>query len=102
MFLFNPSRGEDVPDMLLGRPVFFTEFAETKGTKGDLILGTWKEYIEGTYQTEQRAESIHVRFLEHERVFKFWLRNAGAPWWSAALTPKKGADSLSPFVVIAT
>ena len=101
VFLFNPSRGEDVPDMLLGRPVFFTEFAETKGTKGDLILGTWKEYIEGTYQTEQRAESIHVRFLEHERVFKFWLRNAGAPWWSAALTPKKGADTLSPFVVIA-
>ena len=100
VFLFNPSRGEDVPDMLLGRPVFFTEFAESKGTKGDVILGNWKEYIEGTYQSEQRAESIHVRFLEHERVFKFWVRNAGAPWWSAALTPRKGADSLSPFVVI--
>ena len=39
--------------------------------------------------------------LEHERVFKFWIRNAGAPWWSSALTPKKGADTLSPFVVIA-
>ena len=43
-----------------------------------------------------------MRFLEHERVFKFWIRNAGAPWWSASLTPKKGADTLSPFVVIAT
>jgi HK97 family phage major capsid protein len=100
VFLFNPTRGEDIPDMLLGRPVYFTEYVESKGTKGDLILGNWKEYIEGTYQSEQRAESIHVRFLEHERVFKFWLRNAGAPWWSSALTPKKGADSLSPFVVI--
>ena len=102
VFLFNPARGEDVPDMLLGRPVFFTEFAETKGTKGDLILGTWSQYLEGTYQTVERAESIHVRFLEHERVFKFWLRNAGAPWWNAALTPKKGAATLSPFVTIAT
>jgi len=102
VFLFSPARGEDVPDMLLGRPVFFTEFAETKGTKGDLVLGTWSQYLEGTYQTVERAESIHVRFLEHERVFKFWLRNAGAPWWSAALQPKKGAATLSPFVVIAT
>jgi HK97 family phage major capsid protein len=101
VFLFNPARGEDVPDMLLGRPVFFTEFAETKGSKGDLILGNWSQYLEGVYQSEQRAESIHVRFLDHERVFKFWIRNAGAPWWSAALTPKKGADTLSPFVVIA-
>ena len=102
VFLFSPARGEDVPDMLLGRPVLFTEFAETKGTKGDLILGNWSQYLEAVYQTEQRAESIHVRFLEHERVFKFWIRNAGAPWWSASLTPKKGADTLSPFVVIAT
>jgi HK97 family phage major capsid protein len=102
VFLFNPARGEDVPDMLLGRPVFFTEFAETKGTKGDLLLGAWSQYLEGTYQTTERAESIHVRFLEHERVFKFWLRNAGAPWWNAALTPKKGAATLSPFVTIAT
>ena len=102
VFLFNPARGEDVPDMLLGRPVFFTEFAETKGTKVDLLLGAWSQYLEGTYQTTERAESIHVRFLEHERVFKFWLRNAGAPWWNAALTPKKGAATLSPFVTIAT
>ena len=86
--------------MLLGRPVFFTEFAETKGEKGDLILGTWSQYLEATYQSEQRAESIHVRFLEHERIFKFWIRNAGSPWWSSTLQPKKGADALSPFVVL--
>jgi hypothetical protein len=86
--------------MLLGRPVYFTEFAETKGKKGDLILGAWSQYLEGTYQGEGRAESIHVRFLEHERVFKFWLRNAGAPWWNASLTPKKSAETLSPFVVL--
>ena len=100
VFLFSPARGEDVPDMLLGRPVFFTEFAETKGEKGDLILGTWSQYLEATYQSEQRAESIHVRFLEHERIFKFWIRNAGSPWWSSTLQPKKGADALSPFVVL--
>jgi HK97 family phage major capsid protein len=102
VFLFSPSRGEDVPDMLLGRPIFFTEFAETKGTKGDLLLGNWSQYLEGLYQSMERAESIHVRFLANERVFRFSQRNAGAPWWSSALTPKKGTDTLSPFVTIAT
>ena len=47
------------------------------------------------------AESIHVRFLTHGRSLKFWLRNAGMPWWNAPLTPKKGTNTLSPFVTLA-
>ena len=29
-----------------------------------------------------------------------WTRNAGAPWWRAALRPKKSESTLSPFVVL--
>jgi len=100
-FLFNPARGIDVPDTLLGRPIFFTEYASTLGDKGDLICGVWSEYLEGIYQPLQSAESIHVRFVENERTFKFTTRNAGAPWWKAALTPKNSSDTLSPFVTLA-
>jgi hypothetical protein len=89
-----------VPDLLLGRPCIFTEWAKTLGDQGDLVLGTWSQFLEGTYQTLQSAESIHVRFLEHERTMKFWLRNAGAPWWRSALTPKNSTSTLSPFVVL--
>lgn len=85
-----------------GRPCVFTEYAKTLGTVGDLVLGVWSEYLEGTYQPMQQAESIHVRFVNHERAFKFWLRNAGAPWWDAALTPKNSSSTLSPFVVLQT
>jgi len=46
------------------------------------------------------AESMNVRFVNHERAFKFWLRNAGAPWWRAALTPRESTTTLSPFVVL--
>ena len=92
---------EDVPDTLLGRPLIYTEYTNKVGDIGDLVLGNWKEYLEGTLQPLQQAESIHVRFLEHERTFKFWLRNAGAPWWRTALTPKKSNDTMSPFVVLA-
>jgi HK97 family phage major capsid protein len=88
--------------LLAGRPIYFTEFAETVGTKGDLILGNWSEYIDALYQPLESAESIHVRFVEHERTLKFWLRNDGQPWWKSALTPRKSADTLSPFVVLAT
>lgn len=101
VFLFNPARGIDVPDTLLGRPIVFTEYASTLGDHGDLILATWSEYLEGTYQPLQGAESIHVRFLENERAFRFTMRNAGAPWWRSPLTPKNGANTLSPFVTLA-
>lgn len=90
------------PDTLLGRPIIFNEAMETLGTEGDLILVNWSQYLEAIYQPLQSAESIHVRFDYHERAFKFWMRDAGAPWWRTALTPKKGSNTLSPIVTLAT
>lgn len=90
----------DGQEFLDGRPIFFTEFASTLGDAGDLILGVWSEFLEGTYQPQQQAESIHVRFLNHERTFKFWIRNCGMPWWATAMTPALSSATLSPFVVL--
>lgn len=100
--VWQPSAREDHPDMLLGRPLFFSEYTSTTGTVGDIILGNWSQYLEGTYQKLDSAESIHVRFVNHERAFKFWLRNAGQPWWRVPLTPNQSSQQLSPFVVCAT
>jgi HK97 family phage major capsid protein len=99
--VFMPSAREDVPDMLLGRPLVFTEYAETLGDAGDIVCGNWTQFLEGVYEPLQSAESVHVRFINHERAFKFWMRNAGTPWWSAALTPKNSSTTLSPFVTLA-
>jgi hypothetical protein len=87
--------------MLDGRPLVFTEFAKTLGTEGDLILIVPSQYLEGTYQSEQYAESIHVRFAAAERGFRFYRRNDGQWWWRSALTPKNGS-TLSPVVTLAT
>lgn len=97
---WQPSAREDRPDILLGRPLFFTEFAKTIGDQGDLVLGVWDQFLEGTLEDMQSGESIHVRFENHERTFKFWKRNCGAPWWRSALTPKNSTQKLSPFVVL--
>jgi HK97 family phage major capsid protein len=103
IYLFTPGNGTDVPATLFGRPIFFSEFASTVGDLGDLLLCDWSQYLWGTLgsRNPRRAESIHVRFLNHERTFKFWVENDGQPWWRSALTPKNGANTLSPFVTLA-
>ena len=93
--------GTDGVSTLDGRPAFATEFAQTIGTVGDLILGNWSQYLEGTLSGARQEESIHVRFLNHERTFKFWMENDGTPWWRSALTPNQSSTTLSPFVTLA-
>lgn len=91
----------DGQSMLDGRPLFFTEYAPALGTEGDLSLTNWSEYLEGTLTGMNNAESMHVRFLEHERTFKFWTENDARLWWKTALTPKNG-PTRSPVVTLQT
>lgn len=87
---------------LMGAPVFFTEFCQKLGDKGDIVLGMWSEFLEGTLVgSEEFASSVHVRFLEREQTFLFVVANAGKPWWRSALTPKYSTVTLSPFVTLA-
>jgi HK97 family phage major capsid protein len=87
--------------LLLGRPIFFSEFLKSVGTSGDIVLGAWTEYLYGVLQPLQGVESVHVRYDTSEHCFKFWIRNAGTPWWKAPLTPRNSATKRSPFVVLA-
>lgn len=89
-------------DTLMGLPIIYSEQAPTVGDKGDLILADMNQYLFIEKDSGiQTAMSIHVRFVNDEAVFRFVWRVNGQPWWSSALTPFKGADSTSPFVVIA-
>lgn len=96
IFLFNLET-----NTLLGRPVVFDENCATLGDRGDINLVNWSEYLEGTIGGVSFAESVHVRFDSAETAFRFMMYNAGAPWWSTQLTPKKSATKLSPFVTLA-
>lgn len=100
--LYQTSIVEDRPDTLLGRPIFYSEFTKTLGDSGDIVLGNWSEYLEGTLQGMDMQESIHVRFLNNENTFRATVRNDGQCWWKTALTPKNSTATLSPFVVLGT
>lgn len=89
---------------LMGRPAIPTEHCQTLGTTGDIILGDWAEYLIGGKSGGgvAVASSIHLKFDYDETTFRFVTRYDGQPWWAAALTPKHGTNTLSPFVALAT
>ena len=86
---------------IFGRPFIPIEHADTLGTKGDLCLADMSQYAlidKGGLKTDV---SMHVRFLYHEQTFRFKMRINGKPKWAAALTPYKGSNTLSPFIMLA-
>lgn len=87
---------------LLGLPVVPIEQASALGDVGDIILADWQQYLliekAGGIQS---ASSIHVKFETDETTFRWVLRTNGQPIPVSAITPYKGADTLSPFVTLA-
>lgn len=94
------------PDGILsikGRPVVQVEYAESVGTKGDIALVDLSRYRLIRKSTGiQQDSSMHVKFIEGEETFRAFYRVDGQPVPRAAMTPFKGSDTLSPFVVLDT
>lgn len=89
---------------LLGRPIVFTEACETIGTSGDIMLVDMNSYMSALKVGGIRAEtSMHLYFDYDMMTFRFILRVAGNPWWSAPITPRSGSsNTLSCFVALQT
>ena len=85
---------------LFGRPVIPIEQCATLGDKGDIILADMSQYAMIDKGGLAAAQSIHVKFLYDENVYRFIYRTDGQPMWNVALTPYKGSNSLSPFVTL--
>jgi HK97 family phage major capsid protein len=87
---------------LMGRPIIFTEACETIGDKGDIILADLSQYMTALKAGGIRLDtSMHLYFDYDEMAFRFIIRVAGAPWWSAPITPRASSTSLSCFVTLA-
>jgi HK97 family phage major capsid protein len=85
---------------LFGRPVIPTEYNASLTSLGDIILADFSQYVVARKSVLQAASSMHVNFLTDEQAFRFTLRLDGQPTWNAALTPKNGGPTLSPFVTL--
>ena len=94
--------GPDGVRRIKGAPVVTIEHCETLGTKGDIMLADMGQYMMIEKGGIQSASSIHVKFEEGETAFRFILRTDGQPAWQKPLTPYKGTDTVSPFVLLDT
>ena len=88
---------------LMGRPLFLSEKMQALSTAGDIGVGDFSQYLVAQKSGGglQTATSMHYHFNLDEQTFRFVLRYDGQPWWLSDLTPKRGTNTLSPFVILA-
>ncbi len=86
-----------------GRPVIEIEQASALGDLGDIVLVDMAEYLLARKGGIQADQSMHVRFLNNERTFRWIMRVNGMPAWRTTLTPYKAASGkvVSPYVALA-
>ena len=90
------------PMTILGRPVIFTEKAQTLGTAGDIYFADLSYYMIADRQQLEVASSEHTRFSTDETDWRLIQRVDGRPRIDSALTPRNGSNTVSPFVALAT
>ncbi|ETX26475.1 phage major capsid protein [Roseivivax isoporae] len=87
---------------LLGRPVRFSEFAQTLGDKGDLQLISPRGYYGARRASGVKfASSIHLYFDYATEAFRWTFRYGGQPHLSKPVAPKNGNATKSHFVTLA-
>ena len=88
---------------ILGRPVVDIEYAEARGTVGDIGFIDAARYEVIEKGGIRNATSIHVQFLTREMTFLFTWRINGQTIDHSAITSFKGAATFkkSPFNVLA-
>jgi HK97 family phage major capsid protein len=103
MPLFVPANGAAGRpyNSLLGLPINIIEQASAIGDVGDIVLADFNDYLLADKGNMESAVSIHVRFLYNESAYRFIMRIDGQPMRNSAITPFKGADTLSSFVTLA-
>jgi len=92
-------------DTLMGLPIVWSEHCQTLGTLGDIYLCDWTQYLVGQKAVGGGMKvdtSIHLYFLYDQTTFRFVFRVDGQPWWPSAQTPRYSADTVGPFIALAT
>jgi HK97 family phage major capsid protein len=86
---------------LLGKPLYFSEKMASLGSKFDILLADFSQYVVGIRQGLRFDASGHVKFTSDQITFRMLARVDGQPMWDEALTLKDGSTTVSPFVTLA-
>lgn len=88
---------------MLGLPIRWTRKAPAvKGTKGDISLVNWKQYVIGDTTGILFDTSEHVDFRRDKTAFRILTEVDGQPGQLSPLTPENGGPTLSSWIQLAT
>jgi HK97 family phage major capsid protein len=87
---------------ILGRPLFYSEHCQTKGTAGDVQFVNPDGYYALQRGPAKFDVSIHLFFDQNISAFRWMFRFGGQPLLSAAVSPAKGSNTKSHFVILNT
>ena len=91
-----------IPDALMGIPIIWTYKVPAVGTKGDIGLYDFSQYIIKDGYGPAFAKSEHVYFLSNRTCLKMFGNVDGKPWLKGTLTADDNSTEISPFVVLST
>jgi HK97 family phage major capsid protein len=86
---------------ILGRPLFFSEHAQTLGSAGDIQLVNPDGYYATQRGPARQDSSMHLYFDYAIEAFRWMFRFGGQPMLSAPVAAAKGANTKSHFVILA-
>ncbi|WP_447727268.1 phage major capsid protein [Sphingomonas koreensis] len=82
---------------LLGYPVRWNNRSPNLGSKGDITLCDWSQYLIKDGSGPFVAASEHVLFKQNKTMIKIFWNVDGAPWLTAPIAEENGWE-VSPFV----
>lgn len=88
------------PASLLGYPVVVSDRIPTLGSRGDIGLYDFSNYLIKDGSGPFVSSSEHVHFTDNKTVIKVFWNVDGQPWLNGPITRENG-DEQSPFVVLA-
>jgi len=101
-YIWKPSSAVDaavsgLAGTLLGYPVRWNNRAPNLGSKGDITLVDWSQYLIKDGSGPFVAASEHVLFRQNKTVIKIFWNVDGSPWLTAPIAEENGWE-VSPFV----
>ncbi|MFZ3483904.1 phage major capsid protein [Sphingomonas sp. 3-13AW] len=96
-YIWKPDARDGFAGTLLGYPVRWNNRAPVLGTKGDITLIDWSQYLIKDGSGPFVAASEHVLFRQNKTVIKIFWNVDGKPWLTAPIREENGWQ-VSPFV----
>jgi len=91
---------------IMGIPFIISEKCAAIDNTGDIILADWSHYAIADRSIEisgsRHTNTSNVGFISDETFWRVVFRYDGQPTLAAPITPLRGANTLSPFVVLTT